>query len=306
MTENNLYKKEEDMVTDIMNLERFGKVDKETGEFKHNPCKKCQAPLLGHIVTESECTMEGRYSENQIEDIKKYVENVYFWDISIARIDKRPKAVKCEVCGIKSTTRNKKEDHVKMYHKDFLDLSGMNMKSILANLTVAVTNCNNTNANSMPRTTQITKAKPPPRWAGEKFDKFKEQVKAWDEANKAEAYEKYGDLIESLKKNPVTKQYVSDVIIERTPNIEDKMVEKIMTIMEEKFGRTKTERLYEVLKSILEFSVEEEESDKEYWDRFKKLLNDANKEEVTKHFNYIMCIMMINKATEKGKISEEE
>jgi hypothetical protein len=174
--------------------------------------------------------------------------------------------------------RGQKEDHMKDKHSDVLNMEGDKMKSIFANIAITMNKYNKPKPSTEPRRAQIIKAKKPPSWAGEKFEKYKEQVEAWDDANKADDYEKYMDLLENLKKNDLTKQFVINVIIEKTAKKEDKTVKKIMAIMEEKFGRTKTEKFNDILNKILEFSVGDEESHEEYWDKFEKLLSNMKGE----------------------------
>jgi uncharacterized protein YukE len=111
------------------------------------------------------------------------------------------------------------------------------------------------------RTTQLTRAKPPPIWAGEEFEKYELEIDTWNKANKDDNYTKYGDLTESLKKNKEKKQYITDIIIEQTSRLEDKTV-KNMIQLKDKYGRTKAEKLKEVLKDVLEFKAEEQETGK--------------------------------------------
>jgi hypothetical protein len=297
-----IYKKKEEITTEVMELIKFGSIDEETGKFKHDKCKDCNEPKLGHI--DNECKGK-KFTEKEVEDIIHELEDLYFWDRSVARIDKRLKAIKCEVCGITSENKSDKEDHIKKDHQSFLYLSGISMKTIFANLALALTTISY--EKSEPRITQITKAKPPPTWAGEEFENFEQQVNAWNLINKVEDYEKFGDLIESLKKNPLTNKYVTEVIIEKTANTEKKTVVYVMELMSEKFGRNKLEKLNGVLNEILEFAAnDEEENDEEYWDKFEKLMNVIKREQVKEHFNYMMCIMMLEKANKKSKISNDE
>ena len=63
-------------------------------------------------------------------------------------------------------------------------------------------------------TTQITKAKPPPVWIGGDFERFKDEIEAWDKNNADSSMTKYADLIESLKKNKNIKENDINVILD--------------------------------------------------------------------------------------------
>ena len=56
-----------------------------------------------------------------------------------------------------------------------------------------------------PATTQLIKARPPPNWVGQKFEKWKLEVEKWKENNRSTDEEKFVDLLESLKKNDTIK-----------------------------------------------------------------------------------------------------
>ena len=52
-------------------------------------------------------------------------------------------------------------------------------------------------------------------WSGQKFDRWKVEVERWYENNRANDEEKYIDLLESLKKNEVIKDFVNRTLIEK-------------------------------------------------------------------------------------------
>ena len=155
-------------------------------------------------------------------------------------------------------------------------------------------------------TTQITKAKPPPIWIGEDFERFKAEVEAWDHNNTDSTVTKYSDLIESIKRNKNIKENVINVIQDTTIEIGDKSVEKVMKILDEKYRKTTIEKTKDVLKEILEFEMKKDETFEEYWDRCEILITKCKKEKVNEKFYYMMSTMMINKAEEKDKVTEEE
>jgi hypothetical protein len=228
-----------------------------------------------------------------------------YCDRAVGRIDTRQSARMCELCDDVFDNRCKKEDHVKKHHNEFWQVSGSDMKSIMAVMMKTMMTYMGTK-NEAPKVTQLTKAKPPPIWAGEDFEKYEMEIEAWNLANKADDYEKYGDLLESLKKNKDKEQYVTNFIIGQTTKPEEKTVKNIMILLKDKYGRMKTEKLKGVLNEILEFQIDENETGEEYWDRFQKLLANIEKENVKEHLNYTMCVMMLEKAKTKGKVTNDE
>ena len=66
-----------------------------------------------------------------------------------------------------------------------------------------------------PATTQLIKARLPPVWVGQKFDKWKLEVEKWKENNRSTDEEKFVDLLESLKKNEAIKEFVTKTLVEK-------------------------------------------------------------------------------------------
>ena len=116
-------------------------------------------------------------------------------------------------------------------------------------------------------TTQITKAKPPPVWIGCDFERFRDEVEAWNENNADSEMTKYADLIESLKRNKDIKENDISVIQDKAREIGDRSVKRVMDILEEKYRKTTIEKTKDVLKEILEFEMKAEENFEEYWGR---------------------------------------
>ena len=162
------------------------------------------------------------------------------------------------------------------------------------------------NTEKKPMTTQITKAKPPPIWIGGDYERFREEVEAWDENNADSEMTKYGDLIESLKKNKDIKENDINVIQDKAKEIGDRSVKRVMDILEEKYRRTTVEKTKDTLKDILGFEMKAEENFEEYWDRCEILLTKCNREKVNEKFYYMMAAMIVDKAEKNGKLTEEE
>jgi hypothetical protein len=128
MTDNNkdvkdLYKTGQALISDIMKIVTFSEVDTRTGKYIFIRCQKCNGPKLGDVAEESECTRE-KYTEEEVSEIISRVTDLYYWDKSVARLDTRPIAIACELCGNKFNNRSKKKDHIKSDYKEFWAISG--------------------------------------------------------------------------------------------------------------------------------------------------------------------------------------
>ena len=98
----------------------------------------------------------------------------------------------------------------------------------------------------------------PPTWSGETFERFQNEVKSWDRTNKVTPDIKSRDVIESLKKNKDINENVINVVLDRTQEIGDKTVDKVLEILAEKYAKTTVEKSKDILKEILEFEMKED------------------------------------------------
>ena len=297
-----------------LDAEKFGHVNNRTGKFMFSRCGKCTGPTLGHKVKEADCEdeIDGDLAEAICEEIMK---NEMF-EVMLASFDTRQAAIKCPECEMTFSTRLKMENHQKKNHeektsKDIREKQESNKDSLLEGMMKAqektfeaIEGLANNSRNG--RSTQITKAKPPPIWVGQSFERYQKVVKSWDKSNQDNPAVKYQDLLESLKKNKEIKDYVITVILDKTVEIDDKTVKKVLSLLEEKYDKTTVEKSKEVLKEILEFDMKEDESCEKYWDKFQALVTKCQTEKINEKLYYLLGNMMINKAKDRGKLNEEE
>ena len=81
------------------------------------------------------------------------------------------------------------------------------------------------------------------------------EVEKWNKNNKSSEEDKYVDLMESLKKTDVIKEYVSRTLIEKIG--ENRNIKKVLEIMTEKFSKTTGEKMLDLMKKISNFKVDE-------------------------------------------------
>ena len=304
----------ENIDADIFNLKDFGHISTMTGDYVFNICKNCGGPLLGHEKTEADCKekrMDYKLSGKLQDEARKHD----LFECYKAGIDMRPKEIECNECGNKFLNRLQRENHDRLIHngktnenkaKEMDDMAKIFASSNAGAMREVLTKVLKDNTEKKTITTQITKAKPPPVWIGGDFERFRDEIEAWDKNNADSTMTKYADLIESLKKNKNIKENDINVIQDKAREIGDKSVEKVMEILEEKYSKTTVEKTKDILKDILEFEMKKEENFEEYWDRCEILLTKCKREKINEKFYYMMAAMIVDKAEKNGKLTEEE
>ena len=84
------------------------------------------------------------------------------------------------------------------------------------------------------RTTQLVKSRFPPTWSGQDFEKWKIEIERWFDNNKSSDEDKYIDLMESLKKNEVIKEFVVKTLVEKVGTM--RTVKRVMEVMAKKYA----------------------------------------------------------------------
>ena len=95
---------------------------------------------------------------------------------------------------------------------------------------------------------------------------------SWCNHGRGNDEEKYLDLIESLKKNEVIKEFVNRTLIERVG--ETRMVDKILEIISEKFDRSIGKKTIEIIRKISGEGFKSDDSVNKMMDRFGDIIRD--------------------------------
>ena len=74
-------------------------------------------------------------------------------------------------------------------------------------------------------TTQLVKSRQPPLWIGQQYEIWRVEVENWYDNNKSTDEEKYIDLLESLKKNKVIREFMVRTLVEKV--VEARTVKRI-------------------------------------------------------------------------------
>ena len=187
------YKNDSDLDDDLENLKDFGKINKITGEFDFEICKTCNGPLFGHKGTEEDFgkkTRSKKYKDDEAKILIDYFRNLTCFKYKMLIIDSRTSQTYCDECDKNMANRIDLITHMESTHKvrtgdyRFNDYSGsVNSISDLANVMMQQTNIlaklqeSISKTKNLPNTTQITKAKPPPIWVGQNFERFKTELR---------------------------------------------------------------------------------------------------------------------------------
>ena len=94
-----------------------------------------------------------------------------------------------------------------------------------------------------------------PVWVGQKFDKWRLEINKWKENNKSTEEDKYVDLLESLKKNDTIKEFVTKTLVDKVGDT--RTVDRVLTVMAEKYSKTVCEKITDTMKKISGFSTDE-------------------------------------------------
>merc|ERR1712090_22726 len=146
-------------------------------------------------------------------------------------------------------------------------------------------------------------ARQPPAWTGQRFDKRQNEVVKWQTNNKSTEEDKFMDLVESLKKNEAIKDFVSKSLLEKVGDT--RTVEKILSVMAEKFSRTICERVKQTMKTICNFKMGGNVDS--LIDNFEEMLLEMIAlEMLTPRMEYAVAAQFVDRLEESGKINATE
>ena len=215
---------------DVRMLDKFGGIDPRTGDYIPHYCRICDGPLLGHIAEEKDCQGPKLNNDERTAILAKIYNNEQY-DVQLKFMDKRQSEIQCVPCNLVFQNAYRRRQHDKEKHggkraeeakNDSLCQELMNKVAANQNkLSEIVIAMANKEVETVPRTTQITKAKPPPSWVGQDYERFEKEVRNWENNNNDPPETKYRDFLESLKKEPKVTSHTIGVIIDKTEEATD-------------------------------------------------------------------------------------
>ena len=131
---------------------------------------------------------------------------------------------------------------------------------------------------------------------------WKKELEKWNENDNLNDETKYCNVLESLKKNDKIKDFVVNVVTEKTEN--DRKVVAILRVMSEKFERTMSEKCLNVMTEIVKFKTEG--GIENTTDRFGKMMAEVKKLDLAAVLNYAMTLQFMERLEKNGKISSDE
>ena len=170
-------------------LEHYFKF-KSNGEYEFLDCENCEGPILGHKT--AACRQSDGYEERTVSKFKKWLE-------------RNPE--------VRKLMKARAESEADRATRTQAEIMGQVLKD-------------STEARN---TTQLVKARQPPGWTGQRFDKWQNEVVKWQVNNKSTEEDKFMDLVESLKKNEAIKDFVSKSLLEKVGDT--RTIEKILSVM---------------------------------------------------------------------------
>ena len=125
----------------------------------------------------------------------------------------------------------------------------------------------------------------------------------WSSNNKATEEDKFMDLVESLKKNEAIKDFVSKSLLEKVGDT--RTVERILTVMAEKFSKTICEQIRDTMKKIC-VSKMSGTVDSLIDDFDEMILEMASLEMLNPRMEYAVSAQFVERLEESGKINATE
>merc|ERR1712105_306419 len=244
-------------------LEHYFKF-KSNGEYEFLDCENCEGPILGHKT--AACRHTEGYEEKTVSRFKKWLER-------IPEVRKLMKA-RAEFEADRATRTQ-------------AEIMGQVLKD-------------STEARN---TTQLVKARQPPGWTGQKFEKWQKEVEKWQSNNKSTEEDKFVDLVESLKKTEAIKDFVSKSLLEKVGDT--RTIEKILSVMAEKFSKTICEQIKDTMKKICTFKMSGNVDS--LIDNFEEMILEMSSLDMsTPRMEYAVTAQFVDRLEESGKINATE
>ncbi len=135
------------------------------------------------------------------------------------------------------------------------------------------------------------KARWPPVWSGQKFEKWKVEIEKWTENNKATEEDKYVDLLESLKKNEAVKEFVTKTLVEKIGAT--RTVQRILELMAAKYAKSLSEKIMDAMKKICGFQTDKKVDI--LLDDFEEMVTEVESVRLADRLRYALSLQFIER-----------
>ena len=268
------YKNHDDIATELDNVDLENFLDfNNNGKYEFAHCGICSGPLLGHLKPKCSQLNNVAYEETLVKRFEDWLKTVKGFREAVNKRNKKKEKERndIQVAQIRDT-----------------------VKTIMDNMERKGAGDGNT--------TQLIKSRFPPIWSGQEFDRWRIEVEKWCDNNKSSNEDKYIDLLESLKKNDVIKDFVNRTLIEKVG--ETRTVKKVLDIMTEKFSKTTREKMSSLVNKISNFKADENVD--KLIDKFEELITETDKLKLAQNLKYALSLMFIERLERDGKINANE
>ena len=123
-----------------------------------------------------------------------------------------------------------------------------------------------------------------PKLISQEFEVWMKELEKWNENDKSTDETKYCNELESLKTNDKIKDFVENVLTEKTEN--ERKVATILKVMSEKFERTMSEKCLNLMAEIVHFKTEG--GIENITGKFGKMIAEVRKLDLTENLNFSM------------------
>ena len=140
------------------------------------------------------------------------------------------------------------------------------------------------------------------------LETYVKQLRTWQEINEdVPEFARYHELIEELKKNKEIKglqRFLADHILPVILKKDDQNVGKVITLLNERYGRTRTEKVEEAIEDLFKFREDQYEDDDELMLAMSELRQRRVELEIT--FDEFHTVWMLQKLKKRRKMENFE
>ena len=140
------------------------------------------------------------------------------------------------------------------------------------------------------------------------LETYVKQLTTWQEINEdVPEYARYHELIEELKKNKEIKglqRFLADHILPVIVKKEDQNVGKVIRLLDERYGRTRTEKVEEAIEDLFRFREDQYEDDDELMLAMSELRQRRVELDMT--FDEFHTVWMLQKLKKRRKMESFE
>ena len=285
----------------VRSLNDYGILVKSNGDFDFALCEKCSGPLLAH----KKCIADEKtlhWTTDQSKLIISIINQDLAFMAALSKFDDRPSVSYCDICNKKMENRSVLDSHLKVVHGA---QPKENVNSFMREVESKAV------PRSPPAPSVLVKTPEIPVWSKDmKYEYIKSQIEAWDRDNRESDKKKFDRIVESFKKNAEVKElktFATTIILSKLREYNKQTVPEILKLMDERFGRTKVEKIDQIVLQLKnEFKVEDDETEQSWWDKFDALMTDTKEIDLKENLDLFLSRWMILTGKQGKIISDQE